>query len=78
MKSELTCTVDHTAKLLGLSPQTIRLWLQSESCPFGYAVHLRGSSRTKYVISRARVTEFLENKKDADSESAPNKQVITN
>lgn len=70
MESELTYTVNHTAKLLGLSPQTIRLWLQSENCPFGYAVHPRGSSRTKYVISLAKLTEFLENKKDADSESA--------
>ena len=45
------------AKLLGVSPQFVRIGLQREVLPFGTAIKM--SSRWTYHISEAKVYEYL-------------------
>lgn len=45
------------AKLLGKSPQFIRIGLQEKVLPFGYAIKM--SDRWTYHISDAKVSEYL-------------------
>lgn len=49
--------VDECARLLGKSPQFVRIGLQRGILPFGYAIKM--SSRYTYHISEARVHEYL-------------------
>lgn len=50
-------SVKECAELLGKSEQFVRLGLQRERLPFGYAVKL--SSRWTYHISRHQVYQYL-------------------
>lgn len=50
--------VVEVAKLLGLSPQTIRLGLQRGELPFGSAV--KTSSKYTYVIYEKKLKEYLD------------------
>ena len=49
--------VSECAKLLGKSPQFVRVGLQREILPFGYAVKM--SSKWTYHISEAKVYEYI-------------------
>lgn len=51
-------TVSECAKLLGKSPQFVRIGLQRGLLPFGYAIKLSGDKFT-YHISEAKVYEYL-------------------
>lgn len=51
--------VKQAAKLLGKSPQFVRIGLQRGILPFGYAVKM--SSRWTYHISEKKLKEYLEN-----------------
>ena len=53
----MTLTVIECAKLLGKSPQFIRIGLQRGVLPFGYAVKM--SSGWTYHISEAKAYEYL-------------------
>lgn len=50
-------TVIECAKLLGKSPQFVRIGLQRGILPFGYAIKM--SSVWTYHISEAKVHEYL-------------------
>lgn len=50
-------TVIECAKLLGMSPQFVRIGLQRGVLPFGTAIKM--SSRWTYHISEAKVYEYL-------------------
>ena len=43
-------TVDEAARIMGVSPQTVRVGLQKGAFSFGAAVQMPGSSRYTYVI----------------------------
>lgn len=55
-------TVNECAKLLGKSPQFVRIGLQRGILPFGYAIQM--SSKWTYHISESKVYEYLGNKKE--------------
>lgn len=55
-------TVIECAKLLGKSPQFVRIGLQEGVLPFGYAIKM--SDRYTYHISSHKVYEYL-GKKEA-------------
>nr|DAZ10104.1 MAG TPA: helix-turn-helix domain protein [Caudoviricetes sp.] len=50
-------TVTECAKLLGKSPQFVRVGLQRNILPFGYAIKM--STIWTYHISEAKVYEYL-------------------
>ena len=50
-------TVVECARLLGKSPQFVRIGLQEKILPFGYAIKM--SDRWTYHISDAKVFEYL-------------------
>ena len=54
--------VSECAKLLGKSPQFVRMGLQLGILPFGYAIKM--SSIWTYHISEAKVYEYLGKKKE--------------
>lgn len=54
-----TLTVEETAKLLGKSPQFVRIQLQRNLLPFGIAVPSMTGKGFRYVIPKAKVYEFL-------------------
>ena len=51
-----TLTVQETAKLMGKSQDFVRIGLQRNLLPFGYAVKT-GKERYSYFISKAKFTE---------------------
>jgi hypothetical protein len=51
-----TLTVQETAKLMGKSQDFVRIGLQRNLLPFGYAVKT-GEQRYSYFISKAKFTE---------------------
>jgi hypothetical protein len=51
-----TLTVQETAKLMGKSQDFVRIGLQRNLLPFGYAVKT-GKERYSYFISRQKFTE---------------------
>ena len=55
MNSE-TLTVQETAKLMGKSQDFVRIGLQRNLLPFGYAVKT-GKERYSYFISKQKFTE---------------------
>lgn len=54
--------VAECAKLLGKSPQFVRVGLQRGILPFGFAIRM--SSKWTYHISEAKVYEYLGSKDD--------------
>lgn len=50
-------SVNECAKLLGKSPQFVRIGLQRGILPFGYAIKM--STKWCYHISAAKVYEYL-------------------
>lgn len=54
-----TLTVEETAKLLGVTPQFIRIQIQRKILPFGIAVPSMQGTQYRYIIPRAKVYEFL-------------------
>lgn len=52
---KVTMTVDETAKLLGVSPQCIRVGLERGAFPFGTVVQMK---RKVYVIYRSEVEKL--------------------
>lgn len=52
-------SVNECAKLLGKSPQFVRIGLQRGILPFGYAIKM--STKWCYHISAAKVYEYLGN-----------------
>lgn len=53
----VTMTVKEAAKLLGKSEQFVRIGLQREILPFGYAVKM--SSKWTYHISEYKIYEYI-------------------
>lgn len=51
-------TLENASKLLGISKQSIRLWLRSGHCPFGDAWKGSGKSYI-YYINQKRLEEYL-------------------
>lgn len=51
-------TVAEAARLMGVSPQFIRVGLQKKSLPFGSAVSIKGGRYT-YHISRVKFEEYM-------------------
>lgn len=51
-------SIEETARMLGKSPQTIRLGLQRGLFPFGTAV--KTSSKYTYVIYEKKLKEFID------------------
>ena len=51
-----TLTVQETAKLMGKSQDFVRIGLQRNLLPFGYAVKT-GKERYSYFISKSKFTE---------------------
>lgn len=51
-------SVELAAKLMGVNPQAIRVGLQREKFPFGFAVKNDGSSHYWYYISPKLFTEY--------------------
>ena len=49
-------TVAEASKLMGVSPQFIRVGLQKEKLPFGYAVQI-SANRWTYFISKQKFLE---------------------
>ena len=54
--SNETLTVQETAKLMGKSQDFVRIGLQRNLLPFGYAVKT-GKERYSYFISKSKFTE---------------------
>lgn len=54
--------VSECARLLGKSPQFVRVGLQRGILPFGYAIQM--SSKWTYHISEAKVYEYLGGEKN--------------
>lgn len=62
---DMLMSPDEAAKLLRMSPQTIKLSLQRGDFPFGHAIQGRGEAgrtRYSYIISRKAVENFLSGK----------------
>lgn len=51
-------TVPEASKLLNMSPQLIRVWIQSGKCPFG--VILANKTRKTYYINQERMKLWCE------------------
>jgi len=51
-------SIEETAKILGKSPQTIRIGLQRGLFPFGTAV--KTSSKHTYIIYKKKLEEFVD------------------
>lgn len=51
-------TVEQASKLLNISKQSLRLWLQSGRCPFGDAFKGRGNNY-QYIISEKRLNAWI-------------------
>lgn len=64
-------SVREAAKLLGVSPQFIRIGMQRGTLPIGAAVKM--SSRWTYWISRDKVERFIENAACAATQTAKEK-----
>ena len=56
MANENSLTVQEAANLMGMSPDFIRVGLQRNILPFGYAVKT-GKERWSYFISREKFRE---------------------
>mgnify|MGYP003292831113 CR=1 FL=1 len=54
-----TLTVNETAKLLGKTPQFVRIQIQRGLLPFGIAVPSVQGAQFDYIIPRRKVYEFL-------------------
>lgn len=52
-------TVAEASKMVNLSPQLIRVWIQNGNCPFGYIVR-KGEDRNTYLISEALLKKWIE------------------
>lgn len=63
-----TLTVQETARLLGVTPQFVRIQIQRGLLPFGIAVPSIQGSQTRYVIPKNKVYEFL-GKKEGTNET---------
>lgn len=48
------------AAYIGMSQDTIRLGLQQQRCPFGFAVHMPESGRWSYHISPEALVKYKE------------------
>lgn len=57
IRSEHTLTVTEAAKLMGVSPQYIRVGLQKGVLPIGHALKQKGKHYS-YFISKYKFTEF--------------------
>lgn len=55
--SEHKLSVDEAAKLMGVSPQYVRIALQRGIFPFGCAIRMSGKNYS-YVIFKEKFTEF--------------------
>lgn len=64
-------SVSEAAKLLGVSPQFVRIGMQRGTLPIGAAVKM--SSRWTYWISRSKVERFIENAACAATQTASGK-----
>ena len=64
-------SVSEAAKLLGVSPQFIRIGMQRGTLPIGAAVKM--SSRWTYWVSKAKVERFIENAACAATQTAKEK-----
>lgn len=51
--------VEDVARLLGKSPQVIRICLQRGLLPFGTAVKMPDSSQYTYIIYENKVREYI-------------------
>lgn len=51
-------TIKNAAKMLGMSEQTLRLWLQNGTCPFGTAIPGRGQNY-RYYINETRLNVWI-------------------
>lgn len=50
-------TIEEASKLMGVSPQFVRVGLQQGKLPFGYAVQIRKGGRWTYFISKQKFLE---------------------
>lgn len=57
--TNLTLTVEETAKMLGIAPQGLRVGLQRGVYPFGQAVPSVTGNGYRYIISRSKFFEYL-------------------
>ncbi len=59
---EARITIKEAAGRLQLPEQTLRLWIQNGTCPFGDIVIQRGGGRKKntYYINTAKLNKYLE------------------
>lgn len=57
-----TVTVKEAADKLGISQQSVRVLLQKEKLPIGYAVPSRTGNGYRYIIPINKLNEFLGNK----------------
>lgn len=64
----MKATVHDAAQQLGISSQTLRLWLRSGKCPFGQAFTGSGKNYVYYINSTA-LNEYLTNKKVASAKA---------
>lgn len=55
MENSHTITADQAAKLLGSTPQTIRLQMEQGNLPIG--VVLKGKMRNRYIITKEKFKE---------------------
>lgn len=63
-------SINKAAELMGVSPQFIRVGLQKEKLPFGYAIRMSNKKYT-YFISKQKFTEYtgipVEEKNEKDN-----------
>ena len=57
--TNLTLTVNETAKMLGIAPQGLRVGLQRGIYPFGQAIPSVTGNGYRYIISRIKFYEYL-------------------
>lgn len=61
-----TLTVAEVAKRLGVNPQTVRIGLQRDLYPFGYAVRSITGNGWRYVIPTQKFNEYMGVKDERD------------
>ena len=56
-------TTREASEMLGLSPQALRCWISSNTCPFGQVVREAKSrpGRNTYYICKERLMAYLNN-----------------
>ena len=52
-------TIDQASRLLGVSPQQLRLWLQNKCVDFGFCHRQDGNKRASYYIFKGRLLAYL-------------------